>query len=72
MGSQYFGDVSMTLIHQAEDECAAHDPGMVSAAAMVLVGDVYALLVCGGESAPYRPPVAPTREPVDALSPFIR
>lgn len=72
MDSQKFGDVSMTLIQQAESECAAHDPDMVSAAGMVLVGDVYALLVCGGDAPPYRPPRASAREHDDALSPFIR
>ena len=65
-------DFSMTLIHQAEDECAANDPGMVSSAAMVLVGDVYALFVCRSGSLPYRPPTPDTRTREDALSPFIR
>jgi hypothetical protein len=72
MDSNLVDDVSMTLIHEAEDECVAHDPGMVSAAAMVLVGDVYALLVCRHGSLPYRPAIADTRKRENGLSPFIR
>jgi hypothetical protein len=64
--------LSMTLIHRAEDECAEHDPGMGSSAAMVLVGDVYALLVFQDDaSARQRAPVS-TREHNEGLSPFIR
>lgn len=64
--------LSMTLIHRAEDECAEHDPGMVSSAAMVLVGDVYALLVCQDDASTHRCTPAQTRDHNDGLSPFIR
>ena len=64
--------LSMTLIHQAEDDCAEHDPGMVADAAMVLVGDVYALLVCRDDAPTHRPAPSRTRGRHDGLSPFIR
>ena len=64
--------LSMTLIHQAEDECAERDPGMLSSAAMVLVGDVYALMICHDDPSTYRPPAIASREQNDGLSPFIR
>jgi hypothetical protein len=64
--------LSMTLIHRAEDECAQHDPGMVSSAAMVLVGDVYALLVFQDDAPAHRRAAVPMRERNDGLSPFIR
>lgn len=64
--------LSMTLIHRAEDECAEHDPGMVSSAAMVLVGDVYALLVCQDDASTHRCAPLPARDRNDGLSPFIR
>jgi hypothetical protein len=64
--------LSMTLIHRAEDECAERDPGMVSSAAMVLVGDVYALLVFQDDTSAPRRAAVQAREPNDRLSPFIR
>ena len=64
--------LSMTLIHRAEDECVENDPGMVSSAAMVLVGDVYALHVCQDEPTTHRREPEPTDEHSDSLSPFIR
>jgi len=64
--------LTMTLIHRAEDECAERDPDMVSSAAMVLVGDVYALHVCqDGDATKMRAPVSGKHED-DGLSPFIR
>jgi hypothetical protein len=65
-------ELSMALIHQAEDECAAHDPGMLSSAAMVLVGDVYALHVCRTDAPARLPATSRVRERQDHLSPFIR
>lgn len=64
--------LSMTLIHRAEDECAEHDPGMVSSAAMVLVGDVYALHVFRDDASAHRRAAVPNRDHGDGLSPFIR
>ena len=65
-----FDQFSMALITRAEHDCAAHDPGMTEAAAMVLVGDVYALFVCDGMT------LAPAPESMragnDELRPFIR
>lgn len=72
MDSNTIDRLSMTLIHRAEDECAEYDPGMVSSAAMVLVGDVYALFVCQEDSSD-RPHGRETpREHNNDLSPFIR
>ena len=65
-------EISMTLIHQAEDECAERDPDMISEAAMVFVGDVYALLVCELDTPPHRNAPPAERESNDVLSPFIR
>jgi hypothetical protein len=65
-------ELSMALIHQAEDECAAHDPGMLSSAAMVLVGDVYALQFCRPDASARLPAASSIRERQDRLSPFIR
>lgn len=65
--------VSVSLVNEAESECAETDPGMVDAAAMVLVGDVYSLLVSQvtlpDSKAEYAPPDV---EDDDALLPFIR
>lgn len=72
MDNSRFDDFSMTLIHQAEDECAARDPGMVPSAAMVLVGDVYAILVCRGDSLPLPLPLPLSRQRDNGLAPFIR
>jgi len=71
MNRNRFDDISRTLIDRAEDECAEHDPELMSSAGMVLVGDVYALLVChGDEAAPAPKREAPESD--DELSPFIR
>ena len=72
MNRNHFDDISMTLIHRAEDECAEHDPDMMSSAGMVLVGDVYALLVCHGENVSPQPPGHDADESEEGLSPFIR
>ncbi len=73
MNSSYLDDLSIALINQAEDDCAAYDPGMADAAAMVLVGDVYALRVCYGVAPPVDASSAPTALSKDEeLSPFIR
>ncbi|HLF24194.1 MAG TPA: hypothetical protein VI565_09765 [Burkholderiales bacterium] len=72
MDSNTIDRLSMTLIHRAEDECAESDPGMLSSAAMVLVGDVYALLVCQDDRAAHRRGPAQARGHNDDVSPFIR
>lgn len=71
MNRNFFERFSMVLINQVEHDCAVQDPEMGDAAAMVLVGDVYALLICGDEAPPSRTVVeAPARE--NGLLPFIR
>lgn len=72
MNRNFFDDFSMTLIHRAEHDCAEHDPAMADAAAMVLVGDVYALLVCRDDTRPYVSSRVDASRGTDALSPFIR
>jgi hypothetical protein len=71
MNRNRFDDISNALIYRAEDECAEHDPELMSSAGMVLVGDVYALLVCHGDEASPAPK-RDTRQSDDELSPFIR
>jgi hypothetical protein len=71
MNGSYLDNFSRNLIDRAESDCAETDPGMVAAAAMVYVGDVYALLVCRGNTE--RPQaVSAARERDEELSPFIR
>lgn len=65
-------DFSKRLIREAETDCAEHDPGMVDAAAMVLVGDTYALLVCHGGEPPRERRALEAFERENGLSPFIR
>lgn len=72
MDSNTIDRLSMTLIHRAEDECAEHDPNMVSSAAMVLVGDVYALHFCQDDSPIHRHERKTSHPQSDDLSPFIR
>ncbi|MFL6621953.1 MAG: hypothetical protein ACJ8J7_06880 [Sulfurifustaceae bacterium] len=49
-------DISATLVAQAENDCAENDPDMIGdSAAMVLVGDVYALFA-------YHQPAVPIEE----------
>jgi hypothetical protein len=71
MNHSLLDDFCRSLILEAEQECAESDPGLTDAAAMVLVGDVYALLVTHGETS-----LADERKPIaredDGLSPFIR
>lgn len=63
-------DFCRNLILEAEHDCAESDPGMTDAAAMVLVGDVYALLVSRGETGKDSPHDAARED--DGLYPFIR
>ena len=72
MNRQFFDDFSKALINRAEHDCAVSDPGMADAAAMVLVGDVYALLVCDtvARGDPTTPAAPASRD--DELLPFIR
>lgn len=71
MSHDFLDEFSKTLILEVENECAETDPTMGDAAAMVYVGDIYALRVCHGEEV--------TREEGDdessrenGISPFIR
>jgi hypothetical protein len=70
--NQNLDDFCQSLIRDAEQECAENDPGMTDAAAMVLVGDVYALLVCHGETSTAPESHYSTARENDDLSPFIR
>lgn len=73
MHRRYWNDFSNALIDRATHDASALDSGTDDTAAMVLVGDVYTLLVCHGESPAedgrrrLAPPAAE-----DELSPFIR
>jgi|GEM_PF-5673972 hypothetical protein len=73
MNHNFLDDFSKALIREVENECAANDPDEIGdAAAMVLVGDVYALHVCHGEALnrdQTEMDVVPTD---DRVSPFIR
>lgn len=72
MSHSFLDDFSDTLIHDAETACAENDPDEIGdAAAMVLVGDVYALHVCRPER---RTSEQSEETPLtdDRVSPFIR
>lgn len=72
MSQSYLDDFSDTLIHDAENACAENDPDEIGdSAAMVLVGDVYALHVCRPET---RTSEQSEEIPFtdDRVSPFIR
>ncbi len=71
MNHSFLDDFCRSLILEAEQECAENDPGMTDSAAMVLVGDVYALLVTHGAGALSDEQQPAARED-DGLSPFIR
>ncbi len=62
-------DFALDLIRQAETECAETDAGMRQAAAMVYVGDVYALLVTHDTAAV---PTAESHGGSRSVWPFIR
>lgn len=64
-------DFSDALVDGAAHDAAALRADMGEAAAMVLVGDVYTLLVCREEAGEASPGPRP-RHAADALSPFIR
>lgn len=74
MSGSYLDELSIALINRAERDCAEQDPGMADAAAMVLVGDIYALHVCRRAASPaVVAPTAPAHRRDDGeLSPFIR
>ncbi len=71
MNHSLLDDFCRSLILEAEQDCAENDPGMTDSAAMVLVGDVYALLVTHGETA-LSDQYKPIAREDDGLSPFIR
>jgi hypothetical protein len=72
MSQSYLDEFSDTLIHDAENACAESDPDEIGdAAAMVLVGDVYALHVCRPETRT-REQSEEVQLTDDRVSPFIR
>lgn len=73
MNHNFLDDFSKALIREVENECAASDPDeMGDAAAMVLVGDVYALHVCHGETLNRAQTETDALPTDDRVSPFIR
>ena len=63
-------DFCRHLILEAEHDCEETDPGMTESAAMVLVGDIYALLVSRGQGGGEEQK-SETRDD-DGCYPFIR
>jgi hypothetical protein len=61
-------DIARKLVREAEHLCGDADVGMQEAAAMVYVGDVYALFVINATDGERCKEVAPA----DAIWPFIR
>lgn len=73
MTGSFLNDFSQALIRQVESACAASDPDEIGdAAAMVLVGDVYALRLCRGETEALEQAEAELPTTDDRVSPFIR
>lgn len=73
MAGSFLNDFSKALIQEVEDECAANDPDEIGdAAAMVLVGDVYAVQVCRSEGAPPKGGQGEPAAPEESVAPFIR
>jgi len=72
MSDAYLDDFSRMLIHDAEIDCAEHDPGMVEAAAMVLVGDTYSLRVHHDQERSHAWRRLDKGASEDELSPLIR
>lgn len=72
MSRNFLDDVSKALIRDAEHDCAESDPDEIGdSAAMVLVGDIYAIRVCHDEMS--REGAKPDDSPTDdTVSPFIR
>lgn len=72
MNRNLFARFSMALIDQAERDCAIQDPEMAEAAGMILVGDVYALLICRDDAPSRNVAIVEATARENGVRPFIR